>query len=138
MDSNGNKHWDGKLFVFDDRMAIPISDKGESKVIGTCHYCKAPNETYYNCANLNCNELFLCCPDCLKEHTGCCCKECTTSNRLRPSIRQPTSPSNAGTTMKVEIRPLPLKHRLRFWGLACDLQFEGRTTSSLSNHKSHA
>ena len=80
----GNEHWDGKLFVFDDRMAIPISDKGESKVIGTCHFCKAPNETYYNCANLNCNELFLCCPDCLKEHKGCCCKDCTTSDRLRP------------------------------------------------------
>lgn len=80
----GNKHWDGKLFVFDDRMAIPISDEGQSKVIGTCHFCGADNETYYNCANIDCNNLFLCCPECLKKHVGCCCLECTTSTRMRP------------------------------------------------------
>jgi UPF0176 protein len=80
----GNEHWEGKLFVFDDRMAVPISDQGESKVIGTCHFCNTPNEMYYNCANMDCNNLFLCCPECLKEHIGCCCKECTTSSRMRP------------------------------------------------------
>lgn len=80
----GNKHWDGKLFVFDDRMAVPISDDGESKVIGTCHFCNVPNDTYYNCANMDCNHLFLCCPDCIKKHVGCCCKECTDAKRIRP------------------------------------------------------
>lgn len=80
----GNQHWDGKLFVFDDRMAIPISDQGESKVIGTCHLCQAPNETYYNCANIDCNNLFLCCPECLKKHQGCCCTDCMSSTRMRP------------------------------------------------------
>lgn len=80
----GNKHWDGKLFVFDDRMAIPISDEGESKVISTCHFCNTPNDTYYNCANLDCNNLFLCCPECLKKHTGCCCNDCMNGSRIRP------------------------------------------------------
>lgn len=80
----GNQHWNGKLFVFDDRMAIPISDEGESKVIGTCHFCGTGNETYYNCANIDCNNLFLCCSECLKKHIGCCCTACTTSTRMRP------------------------------------------------------
>ncbi|MEI8365715.1 MAG: rhodanese-related sulfurtransferase [Parachlamydiaceae bacterium] len=85
----GNKHWEGKLFVFDDRMAIPIcDDENESPVIGTCHHCGTANDKYYNCANMDCNELFLCCPDCLKSHSGCCCTECTHSPRIRPYHEQ--------------------------------------------------
>jgi UPF0176 protein len=80
----GNKHWDGKLFVFDDRLTVSISDQGESKIIGKCHFCNAPNESYYNCANIDCNELFLCCPDCLSVFKGCCCKECLEAPRVRP------------------------------------------------------
>lgn len=80
----GSDHWLGKLFVFDDRLAVPLSGEGSSKVIGTCHHCGVSNETYYNCANMDCNELFMCCPDCLKEFSGCCQSSCTGSERLRP------------------------------------------------------
>lgn len=80
----GSKHWDGKLFVFDDRMAIPISDDGESKVIGSCHFCHVANDTYYNCANIDCNHLFLCCSKCLKKHIGCCSVDCMHAPRMRP------------------------------------------------------
>lgn len=85
----GNKHWLGKLFVFDDRMAIPISEKEPaSPIIGKCHLCGVDNEQYYNCANIDCNNLFLCCPDCLKKFTGCCCSECQQGPRLRPFHEQ--------------------------------------------------
>ncbi|MBA3815232.1 MAG: rhodanese-related sulfurtransferase [Parachlamydiaceae bacterium] len=85
----GNKHWLGKLFVFDDRMAVPISEKEPaSPVIGKCHFCAIDNEQYYNCANIDCNNLFLCCPDCLKAFTGCCCLECQQGPRLRPFHEQ--------------------------------------------------
>ena len=80
----GTKHWDGKLFVFDDRLAIPLTDKEEGTIIGTCHHCHIPNDNYYNCANVNCNTLFLCCPNCAKQFLGCCCSECTQSPRIRP------------------------------------------------------
>lgn len=83
----GSKHWQGKLFVFDDRLSVPISDQ-ESPVIGTCHHCGTPNESYYNCANMDCNYLFLCCPSCLKEHFGCCCQDCAKAPRLRPYHEQ--------------------------------------------------
>lgn len=79
----GNAHWLGKLFVFDDRLAVPIS-KEESPVISVCHLCKKPNDTYYNCANMDCNHLFLCCSDCAKHLLGCCCHECKDSPRRRP------------------------------------------------------
>lgn len=78
----GNDHWLGKLFVFDDRLAIPLSEK-ESCVIGTCHHCKQPNDTYYNCANMDCNELFLACPECLVHFAGCCQESCKDAPRVR-------------------------------------------------------
>lgn len=79
----GTDHWLGKLFVFDDRMTVPIADE-EAPVIGACFVCSAPNETYYNCANIDCNALYLCCPSCLAELKGCCSKECGEAPRIRP------------------------------------------------------
>jgi UPF0176 protein len=83
----GSDHWLGKLFVFDDRLTVPISEES-TDVIGKCHHCGQPNESYYNCANMNCNHLFLCCPDCLKQQIGCCSSNCQTSARLRPYHEQ--------------------------------------------------
>ena len=83
----GSDHWLGKLFVFDDRLTVPISDE-KTPTIGTCHRCKEPTDTYYNCANMDCNRLFLCCPTCLHEYQGCCKTECQTSPRVRPYHHQ--------------------------------------------------
>jgi UPF0176 protein len=85
---HGSAHWLGKLFVFDDRLAVPISGdvncEEERKVIGKCHHCSCPNEIFYNCANMKCNALFLCCPDCLVKFKGCCKESCQDGERVRP------------------------------------------------------
>ena len=78
----GSEHWRGKLFVFDDRLVVPIGDQGET--IGQCHHCSVDNDVYYNCANMDCNKLFFCCLSCLKEHKGCCSALCLTHGRVRP------------------------------------------------------
>jgi UPF0176 protein len=83
----GNDYWMGKLFVFDDRMTVPICDQ-PAKVIGHCRFCNKENESYYNCANMDCNNLFLCCPECLKEYAGCCCSDCQLAPRVRPYHHQ--------------------------------------------------
>lgn len=88
----GSKHWLGKLFVFDDRLTVPISEE-PAPVIGKCHKCQQPSENYYNCASMDCNELFLCCTDCLKEYSGCCSQKCQESPRLRPyQLQNPHKP----------------------------------------------
>lgn len=79
----GSKHWQGKLFVFDDRLTVPIS-KEPSEVIGKCHLCGTPSENYYNCASMDCNTLYLCCPDCVTAHKGCCSVACSQGSKLRP------------------------------------------------------
>lgn len=83
----GGKHWLGKLFVFDDRLTVPISEE-ETPVVGTCHHCKAPIENYYNCANMDCNVLFLSCQECIERFKGCCQENCVKAPRLRPYHQQ--------------------------------------------------
>lgn len=81
---NHHKHWKGKLFVFDDRMVVPISDKKEAKeTISHCHYCNTLTDRYYNCANMDCNDLIIACTECFKEHEGCCSEKCHTEGRVR-------------------------------------------------------
>lgn len=77
----GGEHWKGKLFVFDDRLVVPMDEKSEA--ISTCKHCGTSNDVYYNCANMDCNELFLCCLECLKKHKGCCSCGCM-EGRVRP------------------------------------------------------
>lgn len=83
----GSHHWLGRLFVFDDRLTVPISDE-PTPIIGKCHHCQQPNETYYNCANMDCNHLFLCCSACLEQFAGCCNNHCQNAPRVRPYHHQ--------------------------------------------------
>ncbi|QZA59170.1 rhodanese-related sulfurtransferase [Candidatus Rhabdochlamydia porcellionis] len=76
-------YWKGKLFVFDDRLSVCIDEKID-EVISQCAYCKTNSDTYYNCANMDCNELFLCCPACAKKLKGCCSNTCMSASRVRP------------------------------------------------------
>lgn len=83
----GSKKWLGKLFVFDDRMTVPISEES-AQVISKCFKCGCPTDNYYNCANMDCNHLFICCRECLEPLKGCCCEECSESPRIRPYSHQ--------------------------------------------------
>lgn len=80
----GSDHWKGKLYVFDDRVAVPLRAEQETEVVGKCHKCDAPTDSYYNCANMDCNHLFLCCQACVEEHRGCCSLSCTDGRIIRP------------------------------------------------------
>ncbi len=77
------KHWKGKLFVFDDRLSVPVNEES-NEVIGECHHCKSNVDSLYNCANTRCNEFFVCCPTCLEAYKGCCQSLCMESPYLRP------------------------------------------------------
>jgi len=82
-DVEEDEHWVGKIFVFDDRLAVPLSDKIKSPTISQCHYCKTNVDKYYNCANAACNKLFICCTNCISKSQGCCCDACQISPKLR-------------------------------------------------------
>lgn len=78
----GSCHWRGKLFVFDDRMVIPISAE-EVEIFSSCCFCLEKSDIYYNCANMDCNRLFISCLHCIQEFRGCCSKRCLDGGRVR-------------------------------------------------------
>lgn len=83
----GSTHWMGKLFVFDDRLALSMSDKPLT-IATPCHRCQGEAGHVYNCANMDCNELFFACEACLQEEQGCCGAACQQAPRVRPLNQQ--------------------------------------------------
>jgi UPF0176 protein len=66
--------WEGKLYVFDDRIQKGFTDK--AKDIGECVHCSSKTSNYVNCANKQCNKLILVCESCADEETcSYACKE---------------------------------------------------------------
>jgi UPF0176 protein len=71
-------HFKGTLFTFDDRLVMDFG--GNREIIGKCKRCEAPNEQYQNCANAECNMLFLICNECMSaEGPGFCSEKCEKS-----------------------------------------------------------
>lgn len=79
----GGEHFLGKCFVFDDRLTVSVNPKAEEP-IGVCEISGQPSDTYVNCANMECNRLFICCEKALDIYEGCCSEECMKSEYRRP------------------------------------------------------
>lgn len=76
-------HFKGKCFVFDDRLVVPVNPDDEEP-ISHCEISGVPSDTYINCANMECNRLFICSEEAAKEMEGCCCDACKQSPKRRP------------------------------------------------------
>ncbi|MFY0685307.1 MAG: rhodanese-related sulfurtransferase [Balneola sp.] len=83
------KHFEGKCFVFDDRLVVPVNPKDLSP-IAHCEITGKPADTYVNCANMECNKLFVCSEEGAHIMEGCCSEECKQSE-----FRRPFDPENA-------------------------------------------
>ncbi|MEP1151163.1 MAG: rhodanese-related sulfurtransferase [Balneola sp.] len=83
------KHFEGKCFVFDDRLVVPVNPKDLSP-IAKCEITGKPADTYVNCANMECNKLFVCSEEGAHIMEGCCSEECKESE-----FRRPFDPENA-------------------------------------------
>ncbi|KAL0357634.1 UNVERIFIED_CONTAM: Rhodanese-like domain-containing protein 8, chloroplastic [Sesamum calycinum] len=124
LESEGSVGWVGNLFVFDARLSLPPSaykaeisaeasgEQEMSHAFAKCYICESQVSElrHRNCANLDCNLLFLCCLKCVDDFRGCCCMKCTSAPRLRPV--------------------LPGHQRYRKWHTYRDLELQGsiRTT----------
>src|SRR3989344_3225158 len=69
-----NSVWEGKCFVFDDRLLSNVDS--ESKPITECIFCNSSCDLYKNCKNVECNALVNICPKCENEKNGCCSDKC--------------------------------------------------------------
>lgn len=70
----GDKYWNGKCFVFDERGAIEIDPKKQDDNYIQCSICYVPNEEEHICPN--CNKTFIMCSHCMPLMNNCCSKFC--------------------------------------------------------------
>ncbi|RRJ66604.1 rhodanese-related sulfurtransferase [Paenibacillus oralis] len=69
--------FDGKCYVFDERISVPINRTAEDVVIGHCYHCGTSHDRYINCPV--CNLQHVCCEECETEHHGYCSDACKES-----------------------------------------------------------
>jgi UPF0176 protein len=79
----GGEHYRGKCFVFDDRLVVPVNED-DMQPIAKCEITGKPADTYINCANMECNRLFVCSEEGARKMDGCCSEECRQSEYKRP------------------------------------------------------
>nr|WP_169810142.1 rhodanese-related sulfurtransferase [Paenibacillus antarcticus] len=70
------KLFDGKCYVFDERMSVTINHTDEDTLITACKHCHKPSAHYINCTNNDCDAQYICCEDCEEEMQGFCSSEC--------------------------------------------------------------
>lgn len=68
--------YDGKCYVFDERISVQINHTDEDIVVGRCHHCDSPTDHYINCAYDLCHDQHLVCESCEQEHNHYCSAEC--------------------------------------------------------------
>ncbi len=74
-----NKHFKGKLYVFDNRLTVGFNiDSKDHVIVGSCRDCGISCDTYVNCEYDMCHLHYICCNNCLDSETGLafCKAEC--------------------------------------------------------------
>ncbi|MDH5533515.1 MAG: rhodanese-related sulfurtransferase [Candidatus Pacebacteria bacterium] len=86
-DKTGGKHFEGEMFIFDDRLHIPVNTV-DPKIISECKFCNTKVSRYIDCNLIGCPSLFICCSECEEENNGSCSKECFDKiNETNASLR---------------------------------------------------
>ncbi len=81
--TNGGYNWEGKMYVFDKRVAVEVNSINPT-VISRCLICNTIEDRLVNCANPDCNNHFVLCAKCGDEMKGCCSTDCIENPRIRP------------------------------------------------------
>ncbi|AQQ54385.1 oxygen-dependent tRNA uridine(34) hydroxylase TrhO [Planococcus lenghuensis] len=76
------KLWDGQLYVFDERIAVPVN-RVEHVIVGRDHFTGEPCERYVNCANPECNKKILASEENEYKYMRSCSDECREHPRNR-------------------------------------------------------
>ncbi|HWY79842.1 MAG TPA: rhodanese-related sulfurtransferase [Candidatus Sulfotelmatobacter sp.] len=79
MEKYPNRHFKGKLYVFDGRMTIGFNTNSpEHEIVGSCKSCGIACDAYVNCEYNMCHYHYICCVQCRDKETGLafCKKEC--------------------------------------------------------------
>ncbi len=81
----GGKDFEGKCYVFDERLAVDINEVNPT-VISKCFRCGVLSARLINCSNPECNNHFVICDECGWKYNGACSDECSSHPRSRPYV----------------------------------------------------
>jgi UPF0176 protein len=78
----------GTLYTYDERLVMDFG--GDREIVGRCKRCDGATEKFQNCANSQCNMLFLICDGCMsQEGPGFCSEKCQHStSRVVQRVRR--------------------------------------------------
>ncbi|MGP4079627.1 oxygen-dependent tRNA uridine(34) hydroxylase TrhO [Pseudalkalibacillus sp. R45] len=69
-------NFDGKCFVFDDRLTVDVNRTEDKKVVGKCLHCGQEAEQFVNCPIDECDKLHIACDTCRENYQNCCSDVC--------------------------------------------------------------
>ncbi|TAF33297.1 MAG: rhodanese-related sulfurtransferase [Cytophagales bacterium] len=78
----GGEDFEGRCYVFDDRIAVDVNSVNPTTV-SVCYHCQEPCERMINCANPSCNEHIALCETCAEQLAGACSELCAQAPDLR-------------------------------------------------------
>lgn len=82
--------FDGKCYVFDERISVRINQV-EDRIVGKCSHCGKPEDRYINCKYDPCHKQHICCPECEGKYEGYCTGECKERDMLQKTNEQSAS-----------------------------------------------
>lgn len=68
--------FEGKCFVFDDRITVPVDKSENAVIVGHCWNCDGSTDEFFNCMNAQCNKLLLGCEKCVTKFNKTCSDYC--------------------------------------------------------------
>ncbi|MFB5678333.1 rhodanese-related sulfurtransferase [Paenibacillus terreus] len=78
--------FDGKMYVFDERISVRVNQTDEDITVGQCHHCGSPTDRYINCADDTCHAQHLCCDECLETYEGYCSHDCKANDTKSQAV----------------------------------------------------
>jgi UPF0176 protein len=78
--------FDGKMYVFDERISVRVNQTDEDITVGQCHHCGSPTDRYINCADDTCHAQHLCCDECLEAYEGYCSHDCKVNDTKSQAV----------------------------------------------------
>jgi len=81
--------YEGKCFVFDDRLALLVNTQDGGTSVGECLNCGTSTDLHRNCMNKFCNRLFLSCDACYEKFQNTCSQPCSEMALNPANLRPP-------------------------------------------------
>jgi len=98
--------WDGQLYVFDERITVPVNRK-EHVIVARDYFTGEPCERYVNCANPECNKQIIATEESEHKYLRGCTHECRVTPRNLYVKEQNMSEAEVAERLKVIEETVP-------------------------------